>query len=132
MNYKERVTGHQRQEGHQANTNYSRTVSLGSVAKTHNSRSTRRHPKTVQKSSTHKQYIHHKNGPCANNPTHGNKTPINGEDITQINREVNREQATGNNRVLLNRNSEEKSLDHDGYRRTRYGRIIRKPDRLTY
>ena len=60
MHYRDRVTGHQRQDAHQANTHNSRAISLASVSKTHNNKPTRKHPKTVQKSSTHKQYAHHK------------------------------------------------------------------------
>ena len=49
MDHKDRMTGHQRKEGHQAIMNHSRMISLGSVAKTHNKRPTRRHLKTVWK-----------------------------------------------------------------------------------
>ena len=132
MHHKDRVTGQQRQEACQANTNHSRTISLGSIAKTQNNGPTRRHHKTGQKSTMHKQYIHHKNGPCINNSTHQDKTANNGEDITQINREMNNEQVIGDNRVPLNRDAEDKSKDSDGCIRTRYSRMIRKPDRLAY
>ena len=44
----------------------------------------------------HIQAIHiPQNGPCTNNSTCGDKTPKNGEDITQINWEVNNEQVIG-------------------------------------
>ena len=56
----------------------------------------------------------------------------NGEDITKINREVNKEQAISDKRVPLNTESKDKSKDSDSYIRTRFGRIIRKPDRLAY
>ena len=52
--------------------------------------------------------------------------------LQKINREVNKEQEISDKRVLLNRDSEDKSKDSDGFIRTRYGRIMRKPDRLAY
>ena len=45
---------------------------------------------------------------------------------------VNKEQAIGDKRVLLNRDGENKNKDSDRCIKTRYGRIIRKPDRLAY
>ena len=72
MHYKGRVRGHQKQEAQY----------LKDQLQKHNNRPTRIHPKTVQKSRTHKQYIHHQNGPCINNSTNRDKTPNNGEDIT--------------------------------------------------
>ena len=35
-------------------------------------------------------------------------------------------------RVLVSRDGDHKSKDVDGYLRMRYGRIIRKPDKLAY
>ena len=35
-------------------------------------------------------------------------------------------------RVLVNRDSDDKSKDSDGCLRMRFGRIIRKPNRLAY
>ena len=45
---------------------------------------------------------------------------------------MNKEQLIGDKRVPLNRDGEDKSKDSDGYIRTRYGRKIRKPDRLAF
>ena len=41
-------------------------------------------------------------------------------------------QVISDKRVPVNRGGEDKSKDSDSCIRTRYGRIIRKPDRLTY
>ena len=73
-----------------------------------------------------------KNGPCTNNSTHEGMTPSNGRDSKQINKEMNSEQVISDNRVLVNRDGDDKSKDSDDCMRTRYGRIIRKPDRLAY
>ena len=45
------------------------------------------------------------------------------------NKEVNNKQVISNKGVPVNRD-EDKSNESDGCIRTRYGRIIRKPDRL--
>ena len=69
--------------------------------------------------NTYTQKIH----PYTNKSTHRNKTPNSGEDITQINREVNKEQTISDKRVPLNRDGKDKSKDSDRYIRTRYGWI---------
>ena len=53
-------------------------------------------------------------------------------DITQINREVSKEQVISDKRVPLNRDSEKKSKESDSQVRTRYGRIRRKPYMFAY
>ena len=61
---------------------------------------------------------------------HMGKNKNNGEDITQINREVNKEKMIGDKWVPFNRDSKDNSKDSDSCIRTRYGRVIRKPDRF--
>ena len=73
-----------------------------------------------------------KNGPWINISTHKGITLRNIMDSRQINREANNEQMISDKRVLVNIDSDEKTMESDGCIRTRYGRIIRKPDRLAY
>ena len=73
-----------------------------------------------------------KNRPCTNNPAHEGITLSKGMDSKQINKEVNSEQVISDKRVLVNRDSDDKSKDSDGCMKARYGRKIRKPDRLAY
>ena len=72
------------------------------------------------------------NGPCTNSPTHKHITQSNGRDSSQINKEVNSEQVFSDKRVMVKRDSDDKSKDSDSCIRKRFGRIIRKPDRLAY
>ena len=53
-------------------------------------------------------------------------------DSMQINKEVNSKQVISDKRVPVNRDSDDKSKGSDSCIRTRYGRIIRKPNRLAY
>ena len=84
------------------------------------------------KKQAHTSNTHHINGPCTNNLTHKDKTLNNGKDSMQINREVNNAQVISDKRVLVNRDKEDKTKDSDSCIRTRYGRTIRKSDRLVY
>ena len=79
----------------------------------------------------HKQYAHHKNGPCTNISTHKGITPCKGMDSRQINREMN-ELVISDKRVLGNKDGDDKTKESNGCIRNRYGRIIRKPDRPPY
>ena len=47
------------------------------------------------------------------NSTHWDKTPNNEEEITEINREVNKKQVISVMKVSLNRDGENKSKDND-------------------
>ena len=80
----------------------------------------------------HKQYTHHKNGSCTNISTHKSITPNDGMDSRQINREANNEQVISDKRVPGKRGNDDKTKKMDGYIRTRYDGIIRKPDRPGY
>ena len=79
-----------------------------------------------------KQYAHYKNGPCTNNSTHEGITSSNKMHSKQINKEAYSQQVISDKRVLVNRDSDDKSKDNDSCIRTRYGRVLRKPDRLAY
>ena len=54
------------------------------------------------------------------------------EDSIQTNNEVNNGQKVSGNNMSLHKNTEENSQGSDPHIRTRYGRVVRKPDRLTY
>ena len=66
------------------------------------------------------------------NPTHECRKQRNEADSNQINKEMNSEQVISDKRVLVNRDGEDKSKNNDGCIIMRFGRIIRKPDRLAY
>ena len=53
-------------------------------------------------------------------------------DSYQINKEANSEQVISDKRVMVNRDSDDKSMDSDGCIRVKFGRVIRNPDRLAY
>ena len=72
------------------------------------------------------------NGPCTNNPTHECITPSNGTDSNKINKEANSEHVISDKRVMVNRDNDDNSKDSECCIRTRFGRIIRKPDRCAY
>ena len=72
------------------------------------------------------------NGPCTNSPTHECITLSNGMDSNQINKAAKSEQVINDKIVMVNRDGDDKSKDSDGCTRMRFGRIIRKPDRLAY
>ena len=59
----------------------------------------------------HKQYAHHKNGPCTNISTHEGIIPSNGTDSRQINREGNNEQVISDQRVPVNRDGDDKTKE---------------------
>ena len=52
--------------------------------------------------------------------------------ISQMNRMVNNEQKVSVNSMPFSRNVQEPSQGSDAHSRTRYGRMMWKPDRLTY
>ena len=56
--------------------------------------------------------------------------PCKEPDNNQINKEENSEQRISEKGVLVNRSGDHKSKDGDACIRIRFGRIIRKPDRL--
>ena len=64
------------------------------------------------------------------NTLHESMTTNSGDDISPANREVNNRQEASVNNVPFNRNVED-SQGSDAHSRTRYGRIVQKPDRLT-
>ena len=59
-------------------------------------------------------------------------TTNNREDNSQTNREVNNGQKVSGNNMPFHKNAKENSQESDTHIRTRYGRKVRKPDRLTY
>ena len=61
-----------------------------------------------------------------------NITPNNREDNSQTNREVNNGQKVSDNNISFHKNAKESSEGSDAHIRMRYGRIVRKPDRLMY
>ena len=69
------------------------------------------------------------NGLWTNNPTHKHIELSKEMDSNQINKEANSEQVISDKRVMVNIYSDDKSKDSDYCIRTRFGRIIRKPDR---
>ena len=54
------------------------------------------------------------------------------DNISQTNGKVNNGQKDSVNSMPLNRNVEEPSQESDAHTRTKYGKIIQKPDRLIY
>ena len=54
------------------------------------------------------------------------------EDNSQTNREVNSGQKVSDNNIPFHKNTEENSEGSGAHIRIRYGRIVRKPDRLMY
>ena len=59
-------------------------------------------------------------------------TKNNRDDISQTDREVNNGQKVSVNSVPFSRNIAENSQGSVAHIRTRYGRIVQKPDRQTY
>ena len=57
---------------------------------------------------------------------------INREDNSQTNSEVNNGQKVSDNYMPFHKNAKENTEGSDAHIRTRYGRIVRKPDRLMY
>ena len=52
--------------------------------------------------------------------------------VNQTNGRMNSEQKDSVNNIPPHKNNEEHTLKSDTYTRTRYGRTVQKPDRLTY
>ena len=63
---------------------------------------------------------------------HKSMTINNKEDSSQTNKEVNKGQKVSDKNRPFHKNTEENSQGSDKHIRTRYGRMVRKPDRPTY
>ena len=107
------MTSHQRQKN-TSNQHKSQENNISKINyKKYNRRSLKDIFKTIQKTTAHKQYAHHKNGPCTNNSTLEDITPNNGTDSKQVNKEVNNEQVISDEVVPVNRDGEDKSKESD-------------------
>ena len=79
-----------------------------------------------------KQVNNTQDGTYINNMPHENITPNKREDINQTKREVNNKQKVSDNNIPFHKNTKKNSEGSDVNIRIRYGRIVRKPNRLMY
>ena len=78
------------------------------------------------------KFKNNQNGTHASETQQESMTTNPRDSIGQINIRVNSGQKDSINSRPLSRNIEDPSQESDAHTRTRYGRIIQKPDRLTY
>ena len=72
------------------------------------------------------------NAPHSNNITPNQATSCKGQDNSQRKGEENNGHKLSINNILINRSSDDMEHDQDTVIKTRYRRVIRKPNRLAY